>query len=152
MCAIGLSGPFVSKPPSPLRGEESRQGEKEAYSALLQAMGVCQSSEVTLSDELEKGEFAVPSFEDAVAEAYSNRPDIFRASIQTDMAKEGVREVRSRYLPRLNAFYNYSRRYAGAWDDQWQAGLRLSWTLFDGLAREGAMIQRKAYRNSLSQS
>ncbi len=124
---------------------QSRQEKQEAYTALMRAMGASQTSEVVLSDELSETDAAAPAFEEAVNAAFQNRPDIFQATIEADLQQEAVAEVRTRYFPRLDAFFNYGQEYAeGSWDDEWRGGLRLNWTLFDGLAREGAMIQRRA--------
>ncbi len=129
---------------------ESRQEKQEAYTALMRALGASQTSDVVLSDQLTGTDAAPPVFEEAVDAAFGNRPDIFQATIEADMSREAVAEVRTRYYPRLNAFYhlNWARpdphdSLRIDWGEEWRAGLRLNWTLFDGLAREGAMIQRR---------
>ncbi len=123
-----------------------RRNEKEAaLTSLLRAMGVSQKSSVVLSDDLDETVYAPPSFEEAVSTAFRRRPDIFQASIEVDLYREALAEVRTRYLPRLDGFFHYGQtRSSGAWDDEWRAGLRLSWTIFDGLAREGAALQQRA--------
>ncbi len=124
---------------------ERRHEKQKALSDLLMSMGVSQKSAVVLSSGLNGRDIATPSFEHAVGSAFGKRPDILQAVIEADMYEEAVAEVRSRYFPHLNAFFHYgSELDDGAWDDQWRAGLRLQWTIFDGLARRGAMIQRKA--------
>jgi len=68
-----------------------------------------------------------------------------------DLQQEALAEARTYYLPRIEAYY--WRLWARpdpheatniAWDSQWQAGLALTWSLFDGLAREGKIVQRRA--------
>ncbi len=130
---------------------EQRQEKEKAYSALWRTMGVSQKSEVVLTDELDYTDIEAPDFEDAVAQAFHNSPDIYQATIEADMSEEAVAETRTRYMPRLNAFYNFNwarpdphDSLRDDWGDEWQAGLRLNWAIFDGLGREGQMIQRRA--------
>ncbi len=126
---------------------EQRQEKDAAFTALMRAMGASQKSDVQLAEDWVETEFSAPSFAESVETAFRNRPDLARATIEADISQEAVAEVGSRYLPRLSAFYNHAHeRDDGSWDDEWRAGLRLNWTIFDGLAREGAMIQKRAER------
>ncbi len=128
-----------------------RKNEKEtAYTDLLTVMGVSQKSEVELTGELETAEHETPSYEEAVRVAFRHRPDIFQSAIEVDMAEEELQEVRTRYYPTLDFFFQQdwnsggSQIGGGQSDDAWRTGLRLNWSLFDGLAREGDMIQKQA--------
>ncbi len=130
---------------------EERKEKRSAVTALFRAMGASQKSEVILSGELVETGIEPPTFEEAVGVAFQNRPDIFQATIEADLQKEALAETRTRYFPRLDAFYRYNwarpdphESTRSDWGGEWRAGLSLNWTLFDGLSREGAIIQRKA--------
>ncbi len=130
---------------------ERRKEEQSAFADLMMAMGVSQGSDVTLTGQLQAVDFSEPELEQAVAVAFQRRPDILQAMIEADMAKEGLTEVRTRYLPTLNFFYRHSwaRPAPGGgagsqWGDEWRAGLALNWSIFDGLARQGALVQAEA--------
>lgn len=117
---------------------------------LLKVMGVSQDSEVALSDELDYSAFKM-SMEQAVETAYRNRPDLFSRQFDIKLQKELLNIARSRYWPTVSGFYNniWSRpdphnTMVIDWGRAWQAGFMVSMPVFDGLAREGEVIERKA--------
>ncbi len=129
---------------------DQKNERQTSFTELMTAMGVSQKSDVTLTGELEAADYEPPAFENAVRTAFRNRPDIFQSAIEVDMAEEELQEVRTRYYPTLDLFFQHDWSRGGSQfgssqsDDEWRAGLRLNWPLFDGLAREGTMIQKKA--------
>ncbi len=121
-----------------------------ARTRLFHAMGVSQRSEVDLSGELTYAPMEA-DYEDAVETAFMHRPELYSAELDVGLQQEGLRALRSDYWPRLEAWAWH--RWAKPdpheatnieWDRQWQAGLRLTWNVFDGLRREGGIIQQKA--------
>ena len=117
---------------------------------LLKVMGVSQDSEVALSDELDYSAFEM-SMEQAVETAYRNRPDLFSRQFDIKLQKELLNIARSRYWPTVSGFYNniWSKpdphnTMVIDWGRAWQAGFMVSLPVFDGLAREGEVIERKA--------
>jgi len=117
---------------------------------LLKVMGVSQDSEVALSDELDYSSFKM-SMGQAVETAYRNRPDLFSRQFDIKLQKELLNIARSRYWPTVSGFYNniWSKpdphnSVVIDWGRAWQAGFMVSMPLFDGLAREGEVIERKA--------
>ena len=117
---------------------------------LLKVMGVSQDSEVALSDELDYSSFKM-SMEQAVETAYRNRPDLFSRQFDIKLQKELLNIAQSRYWPTVSGFYNniWSKpdphnTMVIDWGRAWQAGFMVSMPLFDGLAREGEVIERKA--------
>ena len=117
---------------------------------LLKVMGVSQDSEVALSDELDYSAFKM-SMEQAVETAYRNRPDLFSRQFDIKLQKELLNIARSRYWPTVSGFYNniWSKpdphnSVVIDWGRAWQAGFMVSLPVFDGLAREGEVIERKA--------
>jgi len=127
-----------------------RNARDVARTRLYRAMGVSQRSQAHLTTPLSYVEGA-PSFEEAVRIAFVNRPDIYLANMDVDIQREIVNDAYMGYLPTVDASYLalWSRpdpnNPANAhWDNTWQAGVQLDWTLFDGLSREGRIIQEKA--------
>ena len=118
--------------------------------SLLKVMGVSQDSEVALSDELDYSAFKM-SMEQAVETTYRNRPDLFSRQFDIKLQKELLNIAQSRYWPTVSGFYNniWSKpdphnSVVIDWGRAWQAGFMVSMPLFDGLAREGEVIERKA--------
>ncbi|MFO8008792.1 MAG: TolC family protein [Candidatus Brocadiia bacterium] len=134
------------------RAELIRQRNElsRARTGLFRAMGVSQKSEVELTDQLTYLPME-PNYDEAVREAFMNRPNLFRAELDLRLQQEVLRGLFSEYWPQLEAWGWF--RWAKPdpheqsnieWDRQWQAGLGLTWTLFDGLRREGNIIQQRA--------
>ena len=118
--------------------------------SLLKVMGVSQDSEVALSDELDYSAFKM-SMEQAVETAYRNRPDLFSRQFDIKLQKELLNIAQSRYWPTVSGFYNniWSKpdphnSVVIDWGKAWQAGFMVSLPVFDGLAREGKVIEQKA--------
>ncbi|QHI68314.1 TolC family protein [Tichowtungia aerotolerans] len=117
---------------------------------LLTEMGVQQDSCVELSGTLVYRPMK-PVFEQAMELAYQNRPDLGRVQANVRMSEEAIRLAAGRYWPQVNAFatggwarpdpYESSR---DAWGSQAAAGVCVEWPLFDGLLREGRMVESKA--------
>jgi len=121
-----------------------------ACTRLFRAMGVSQRSTVDLVTDLGYDP-ADPDPDEAVRTALQNRPDLYQALLNVDLQREALDEARSHYLPRVNAYFWHLWAKPDPhessnieWDRQWQAGLGLTWPLFDGLAREGRIIQETA--------
>jgi len=118
--------------------------------ALLKAMGVAQESEVTLSDTLSYAPMK-PVLDAAVRIAFENRPDLYQAELSVRMQGEALAIAKSRYWPQVDAFF--TQQWARPdphsstnieWGPAWHAGISVSVPLFDGLAREGRIVQERA--------
>ena len=121
-----------------------------AKTSLLKAMGVSQDSVVELSDDLVYASMK-PVLEEAVRLAHENRPDLYQAELGVRLQREALRITRSRYWPSVDATFTqqWTRpdphdSMLDAWGGAWSGGVVARWTLFDGLAREGAVIRDKA--------
>lgn len=130
---------------------DQRSRLDSARARLLRVMGVSQRSRVTLETELQYERDEAPSFPAAVRAAFTNRPDIYRAAINLDLQQEAVKNAYTDYFPNLEAYgwrlWSKPDPHEASniqWDTQWQYGVRLNWTIFDGLAREGRIIQQQA--------
>jgi len=129
---------------------EQKNRRDQTLASLLNTMGVSQQSQVEPTTEL-SFQPGAPSFQEAVRSAFENRPDIYLSSIDLDLQRESLNDAYTSYLPRLEAYYwnQWAKPdpHEGSrihWGSQWQAGLTLTWPLFDGLAREGRIIREKA--------
>jgi outer membrane protein TolC len=127
---------------------QQRNVLNRSWTALFRAMGVSQKSEVKLTDELTYMPIA-PDFQRAVEIAFENRPELYRGELEVRVQEKVLRTYYSDYLPEVEGWFN--QRWANpdpkggtGWGDEWTAGVRMSWALFDGLLREGNIIQQKA--------
>lgn len=129
---------------------EQRNARDKAVTRLMRMMGASQRSQVKLITDM-KFVPVSPDFAESVEEAFANRPDIYQSELSLDLQREQLKEARSRYWPRIQAYFwnlwskpdpHESNRIE--WGDQWQAGVELNWPLFDGMAREGRIIEQKA--------
>jgi outer membrane protein TolC len=129
---------------------QSRNAINVAKANLVKVMGVSQESSFVLSDELEYSPFKI-TMEQAVANAYRNRPDLFSKELGIRQQKELLTIVQSRYYPVISGFYNNVWSNPDPhdpmvidWGRAWNYGITAGWPLFDGFAREGAVIEQKA--------
>lgn len=120
-----------------------------AKAQLIKEMGVSQDSDFILSDELQYFPSSV-TMERAVEVAFRNRPDLMSREFDIKYQKELLKVARSRYWPTISGFYDntWSRpdpHQSTIVDDGhlWQAGFRATLPIFDGLSREGDVIQQK---------
>lgn len=117
---------------------------------LLKEMGIDQESEIELSGSLVYHPIK-PIFQELVQSAYQNRADLRQAQADLMMSEEAVRLARSRYWPQVNAFASggWSRPNPHAaledeWDEEAALGISVEIPLFDGLKREGQVMEKKA--------
>ncbi len=127
-----------------------RNRKEQAITRLLKQMGASQRSEVELAGGLEY-QPTDTGFEEAVRLAFRNRPDIYAAELNVKLQKAALEKAYTRYYPRLNAYFWHlwakpdpAQASNIEWDTDWETGLALTWPLFDGLAREGKIIQEQA--------
>lgn len=128
----------------------SRNELNRARTAFFRAMGVSQDSDVGLTGELTYAPLH-PDREEAVEQAFLNRPELYESELDVRLQQEMKRGMAADYWPSLEAWgwHQWAKPDPHeasniGWDEQWQAGLRLVWTLFDGLAREGRIAQQEA--------
>jgi len=121
-----------------------------AKAQLIKVMGVSQDSEFVLSDEL----VYLPSkmtMDESVKAAFRNRPDLFSREFDIKYQKQMLKIAQSRYWPTVSGYYDniWSRPDPHSsmeieWGHMWQVGVMASMPIFDGLSREGEVIQQKA--------
>jgi len=128
----------------------SRNAINVAKANLVKIMGVSQDSSFTPSDELIYSAFNI-TMEQAVANAYRNRPDLFGRELGIRQQKELLAIAESSYYPVVSAYYqngwskpNTHNPMLVEWDSAWSYGLTAGLPLFNGFAREGSVISQKA--------
>jgi outer membrane protein TolC len=116
---------------------------------LLRVIGVSQASEVTFSNELTYVPYSV-SLDEAVRTAYQNRPDLYQDQIGIKSQEEALKIAQSSYWPVISGYYTNEwarpdpKSNTVDWGRAWQVGVVATFPVFDGLAREGGVIQEKA--------
>ncbi len=121
-----------------------------AMTQLLKEIGIQQDSPVDLSGSLVYRPMQ-PVFDQAVETACRNRPDLGQAQAKIRMSEEAIRLAASRYWPQVSAFasggWGRPDPYLSTrdeWDSQASTGICFEWPLFDGLKREGQLVESKA--------
>jgi outer membrane protein len=121
-----------------------------AKTRLLKAMGVFQSGEIELADNL-RYEKVTLNLAEAVKTGYENRADLYLAEYELRLQKESVTVSKSEYWPQVYGIFTqgWSRpdphdQMLDQWGHFWTAGVSLEWPLFSGLGREGRIMQERA--------
>lgn len=128
-----------------LRGQELAADDAVAAAAdqLTLVMGLAPGLPVAPSDTLT--DRAVDQELDALVQtSLTQRPDLRAAEQQTEAARHGLSASRAGYVPRLDAFAQAelnSSQVAQRQGESWTVGAALTWSVFDGLQREGAVRQ-----------
>jgi outer membrane protein TolC len=128
----------------------TRNAIKVARASLIKIMGVSQDSTFSMSDELVYTAFDI-TMQEAVANAFRNRPDLFTHELSIRQQKELLAIARSTYFPVVSAYYQNTwskpdphNRILIEWGKAWSSGFTAVWPLFDGFGREGSIIEQKA--------
>lgn len=128
----------------------ARNEQDFAWSDLFRVLGVSQTSSVELAQTLER-DSTIPEFERSREVAFENRPEIAAAALTVKLQEQKLKSLRSDYWPAFDAFYSlrYAKpdpvnTFAYDWGSTWSAGIVMRWTVFDGMRREGILVQEKA--------
>lgn len=108
-----------------------------------------ESGEIDVEGTLEAEVVELPSFEEAVATALENRPDLSSLARSTAIYRQLVRIRNADDKPRLDLRGNagwqwFDAGVASASGKVWGAGLYLSFPFFDGLATRGRVTQARS--------
>ncbi len=129
---------------------QARNNKDVAFTALFRLIGASPGSEVRLVDLIPPVSGEIP-FETALRTALEQRADLKVAEYAVQLQRENVAAIRNRYYPTLSGYF--SQAWANPdphdpsrdrWGDEWQAGLELRLSVFDGLGRSGELIQERA--------
>jgi outer membrane protein len=117
---------------------------KQSFSLLNQAMGVVDAPGYLIEDNLAYRKYPL-SFEEALARAYENRPDLKSQVARRQAAQSAVSLARSNFLPVLSGSAAYS--YGGnsfPLSSGWSVGLSLSFPVFSGFLTVAQVEQAQA--------
>ncbi|MDO8786389.1 MAG: TolC family protein, partial [Syntrophales bacterium] len=116
---------------------------------LNNAMGIPTAPEYILEDNLSFRKYEI-TFEDAIAEAYKNRPDLKSLGAKREAAEESVALAKTGYYPVLtgNAAYNWAGEEFPL-ERGWNVGAVFSVPLFSGLSTKYQVEEAKANLNVL---
>jgi TolC family type I secretion outer membrane protein len=111
---------------------------------LSQAMGIVSAPVYDVKDEFDAGNPHI-SFEDALTQAYQNRPDVLSTALKREALEKNVTLNKMGYLPTLsgNAAYGYSGDDTSV-DRSWNVGVALTFPLFTGLSTKYAVDEATA--------
>lgn len=125
-----------------------------AIASLNNVMGLPTDTELNLTDSLDYNVYEIP-LEECTAYARSNRPDVLIADYQVAIAEAGVQQARAGYMPKVSA--QASKSWAGdspfgseetdqryGQNNNWTAGLVLSWDIWDNNVTQSKVNQSKA--------
>lgn len=116
---------------------------------LNNAMGIPRAPEYILEDNLSFRKYEI-TFEDAIAEAYKNRPDLKSLGAKREAAEESIALAKTGYYPVLtgNAAYNWAGEEFPL-ERGWNVGAVFSVPLFSGLSTKYQVEEAKANLNVL---
>ena len=129
---------------------QARNNKDLAYTTLFRLLGASPESAVDLVEEIPMVPEEI-SFGEAAQTALERRADLTEAEYAMRMQRESVAAAKGRYLPDVSGYAaqvwsnpDPHQSSLDDWGDEWQAGIQLSWPLFDGFGRSGALIQERA--------
>ena len=125
-----------------------------AIASLNNVMGLPTDTELNLTDSLDYNVYEIP-LEECTAYARSNRPDVLMADYQVAIAEAGVQQAKAGYMPKVSA--QASKSWAGedpfgsdetdkryGQNNNWTAGVVLSWDIWDNNVTQSKVNQTKA--------
>lgn len=121
-----------------------------AIITLNNALGIPDAPEYYIEDNLSFRKHEV-SFENAIEQAYANRPDLRAAIAKKKAAEESVALAKKGYYPTLSGSATYTK--AGKnfpLENGWNAGITLSIPLFSGFLTKNQVEEAKANLNTLT--
>jgi len=134
---------------------QARNDYRVAIEQLRQLLGFASSGPdvakvPAFEGALEAGSPVTLQLADALAAAREHRPELQQLARLEQAGEQNVAASRSAYLPEVDlvAGYTWVRGpLSAAWDarhDGWTAGVQSSWSIFDGRATAGRVVQAKS--------
>ncbi|WP_420266409.1 TolC family protein [Candidatus Magnetominusculus dajiuhuensis] len=103
-----------------------------AWDNLTTTMGIIYSADFRIDEDISPKPLGI-KFEDALAAAYSNRPDLMSAIAAKDAAEKNIEYAKKDYFPVISgtASYNYDDGRFPL-NNGWMAGVVMKWNIFSG--------------------
>jgi outer membrane protein TolC len=133
-----------------------------AYGDLATALGISPTTQFQVEgiQTIKMPDSIADTVETSIDKALSQRPDLMQRVAELRAARAEVKAAHRNYSPTLSmkGHYGLARSYGeqihlpGVYStiDPWHAQLSLTWTLFDGLAREKRVAEAQANRRQAS--
>lgn len=129
----------------------ARNNYRIAIEELARVLGIApspagQEASLDVAGELDFESYKA-NLPDEREQAFANRPELKSLELQRRSQERALRAARGSYQPSLTAFagYAFQNDYLSAdrWDEVngWNAGIRLGWSIFDGLQTRGRTMQ-----------
>ncbi|HBH60750.1 MAG TPA: TolC family protein [Nitrospiraceae bacterium] len=121
-----------------------------AVATLNNAMGVPEAPDYEIDDNLYFEKYEM-TFEDAIDNAYGNRPDLASLVSKRQASEKSIDLAKTGYYPALsgNAAYNWGGEKFPL-DDGWNVGVALSFPLFSGFLTTHQVAESRANLNVLT--
>lgn len=119
---------------------------------LNNAMGVPERHQYAVADD-KRPVGTIARFEDALEQAFSQRPDLLSVIRQKEASAESVKTAKTNYFPTLsgNASYSwYGTQFPLG--DGWNAGLNLTIPIFSGFLTKYQVAEAQANRDAVAAS
>ena len=121
-----------------------------ARTSLFKVMGVSQESRVDISTQLAYDPIQ-PDLAEAVQKAFAHRPDLLEAELSVRLQQEALRAARGSWWPELDLVFNDNLARPDphdstrdTWGEAWDAGISITYPLFDGFRRNGEIRRERA--------
>ncbi len=138
---------LANEQPKLIEARNQRELARAAFATLLNHPGP-----VAVTGQLEQATQDL-ALDDMAQLALEQRQELRGSSIRVGLGREDITSARSEGLPSLRAFFNYHGANAyqfvsfeDDWEWHWNAGLTLSWNIWDGnLTRQAVRQKRFAF-------
>jgi outer membrane protein TolC len=127
----------------------------KARTQLLKFLGLPMTSKIELLDDLDYVEKYTNEESTLYHKALAMRPEVRSSKINIDLKKEDIVSTRAGLLPQVNlegTYYGTAEDADEELNDYakgWEAGIKVTWAIFDGLAVRGQVKQKKAEKEQL---
>lgn len=115
-----------------------------AWDNLTTTMGIVFSSEFKIDEDINPKPLGI-KFEDALASAYNNRPDLMSAAAAKDAAQTNIEYASKDYFPVVSgtASYNFDDGRFPL-NNGWIAGVVMKWNIFSGFNTKFKVAEARA--------
>ncbi|CUH94550.1 hypothetical protein P22_0616 [Propionispora sp. 2/2-37] len=122
-----------------------------AISNLNNVMGLPLDTELQLKQELAYEKYTLP-MEECIGYALENRPELVKAGVTQDKAKEAITGAKSGYRPTVAVTSTYEWKdtdFPGDTRDHWYVGVSADWNFFDsGITKSKVKAAQASYEQS----
>lgn len=125
----------------------ARNSEAVGEASLNVAMGLPENAPTDIDGKLTENTFAGGALEERQKQALALRPDYRQVLIGKEKTANGIAGARAEFLPTVNAFASWevdNQNFASRGGNNWTAGARLNFNIFDGGLRRARLAETHA--------